>query len=711
MNLFNLATSLRGLVFLPSEVLEFGLPHEATLARRVAGTGGWRWAPLSLQTILQIDISAEDPFWIIFTDAETVDEVLTWARRQSFRPLVVSATAQSGVLARSDLTFGKVRKHVAKTLEKVIRREPNIDHKLVTECLSAWHPRKVAPSDFPDYGHNVVTPNVMALEGAGCKFEQNGPFAGEMDQNKYISIIVQSARAVLEKRSAIPFADAFRKSPPGPDIIITAPSFYLAFQTSPSVRAEAPDPVRVLMRMFQRQDDYFVRSKGPVLADVLRSDDAMMLLRLRTHEQRIHTLAIGLKGASSLAATIRLPASVNRGTGALRHLATHLRQGTRNELKMRRLFSAVQDHYRKVVAKDLLDLIQTSMTGIKLVTDAPLEWLPVGDLPLSLRFDVSRICSTPGNLMIGELVTPNLLKRSYKAYQEVLIISAFQDGDPIAEVLNDAVDARAALWSGKVQLTRMKVRTETEFVEALNSFRGGVMIFDGHGFAGTADEPGGLLIGGKPVDVWSLRGKARMPPVVILSACDTLAVDASHASAANGFLAIGARTVLGTLLPLDARAAASFIARLLHRLADYLPSAIETFGRAIRWTEIISGMLRMQLLTDLLNPFVDDHSISVKQMRKIHASGNAAINLLDPEWFEDLINAVAVETGIDIRDVRTRFRNAIATSEAIRYVQLGSPESVILDDQARLDGDRPAQVIDRGVTYVLSSDASERLSG
>jgi hypothetical protein len=234
------------------------------------------------------------------------------------------------------------------------------------------------------------------------------------------------------------------------------------------------------------------------------------------------------------------------------------------------------------------------------------------------------------------------------------------------------------------------------------------MVFDGHGFAGTADEAGGLIIGGKPCDVWSLRGKSRMPPVVILSACDTAAIDGSHASAANGFLSCGARTVLGTLLPIDARAAAIFLARLMYRLADYLPSAIRTFGRAIRWTEIISGMLRMQLLTDLLQTFVDDGRMTEEQMAKVHERGNHYINLLDPDWFEAAIAACAEETALDADLVRTRFKQAIATSDAIRYVQLGSPESLILDDQVRMDGERPNRVIDRGAIYTASTAGVSR---
>jgi hypothetical protein len=84
MDRFNQAAALRGLVFLPSKVLEFGLPPQATLVRRMAGLGGWKWAPLALDAILQLEIPAEDPFWVVFTTDDTVAPVVAWANKQRY---------------------------------------------------------------------------------------------------------------------------------------------------------------------------------------------------------------------------------------------------------------------------------------------------------------------------------------------------------------------------------------------------------------------------------------------------------------------------------------------------------------------------------------------------------------------------------------------------------------------------------------------------
>src|SRR3546814_10624722 len=90
------------------------------------------------------------------------------------------------------------------------------------------------------------------------------------------------------------------------------------------------------------------------------------------------------------------------------------------------------------------------------------------------------------------------------------------------------------------------------------------------------------------------------PPIVILSACDTHAADRNHATAANGFLALGSRSVLASVFPLHASQAAIFTARLIYRVSDYIPAAIKLFERSLTWLEVVSGMLRRPVTTDLL---------------------------------------------------------------------------------------------------------------
>lgn len=228
-----------------------------------------------------------------------------------------------------------------------------------------------------------------------------------------------------------------------------------------------------------------------------------------------------------------------------------------------------------------IDLIKEVGGPIKIVSDASLEWLPIGNLPLSLRYLCSRINVTSGNLLMDLLAPSPRVTFSPKELQKILLLSAFTDDDPLKTILRRALDVMKDRWEGKVELINATAQTREEFIEALNSFDGHILIFDGHGSDNADDPVGKLIVGNEAMDVWELRGTARVPPIVILSACDTHGIDAaSHATVGNGFLSLGARTVLATLLPVGGFSSTGFIARLIYRIADFLPAALRGKARA-----------------------------------------------------------------------------------------------------------------------------------
>jgi hypothetical protein len=318
---------------------------------------------------------------------------------------------------------------------------------------------------------------------------------------------------------------------------------------------------------------------------------------------------------------------------------------------------------------------------IKLVCDAPVEWLPVGNLPLSMRVDCSRINSTPGNLMMGQLTGTPVLTFQLADLQKILVVSSFSDDDPLKNVLTSALDAIRERWETKTELIFKAVRNQAEFIDALNGFDGCIMIFDGHG-ADNADEPvGKIVLGNEPIDVWNLRGKVRIPPIVILSACDTHGIDASsHATVGNGFLALDARTVLATLLPVGGVASAAFIGRLIYRIADFLPAMLKAAERVLNWTEVIAGMLRMLLASEMLDRLVGPPAPVDSPRGEIQTSANIEINTHDEEWYDKLLDRIAAQRGETRERIESRAAAILARSEAIRYVQLGNPETILIDD-------------------------------
>ena len=165
------------------------------------------------------------------------------------------------------------------------------------------------------------------------------------------------------------------------------------------------------------------------------------MLASRVVELNIFTVAVGLRAAQTVSAVIRLSPGVNHVFPSLSAYARSIRSTTiEGKLKTRRLFDKIQNDLRLAIEKERLDFIEERNSSIRLVCDAPIEWLPVGNLPLAMRYDCSRINATPGNLLMGQLIEPRPIVVAPDELLDILVVSAFTDDDPLRNVLTDALD-------------------------------------------------------------------------------------------------------------------------------------------------------------------------------------------------------------------------------------------------------------------------------
>ena len=407
--------------------------------------------------------------------------------------------------------------------------------------------------------------------------------------------------------------------------------------------------------------------------------------RIRSEELLTQTFGVGLLAAQTTSPVVRLSPGVNHVFASLSAYARNVR-ADRYEARRKatRLFTDIQEQLRSAVGDERIEFISRTSGPIKIISDAPIEWLPINGLPLSFARDCSRIAVTPGNVMMGELLPVQPMSIPPDALRKVLIISSFEGDDPLRNVLTDALEAVRISWETVIDLAQVRVSTVEQFVSVLNEFDGEILIFDGHG-AANADTPiSTIVIGRQQLDVWSLRGKIRCPPIVILSACDTQGIDAtSHATVGNGFIALGARTVLGTFLPVDGARSAMFVARLMHRVAEFIPAAIKAYERSVTWTEVVSGMLRMSLATEIIMATVGFPGTPA--YNALQSKANVEINAHDPNWFANLVGRIAKFRELDIGAAQALVQKVIARSDAIRYTQLGNPETILLSDDSVVD--------------------------
>ncbi len=686
--IFNFIPLLPGLVTLPPNIYDPSLPRRIRLARHAAGQSSWMITPASLPSLLKVDGSAilEKPFLVVATATkDDTDRVTTWAASLPVPILQVALGPHDAAISPGELTQTRLQSHVLAVLDALADHfapEP-IDR--LRKIVETWNEREIVAQRDDLVSHLTTLPNLLSLAAGGID-GADSPQSDERwtgrDEAAYITEIVKSYDAVQALRDDIPFQPLHRVAPAQPDVLVVAPAHYQIGWSSlaSTAPAEQRSAVRNLLNGFERQAG-FRRSYGT--EEGLRASPiAATLLRERVGELTLFAIAVGFRAASTLSAVVRVPPAVNRARGLLDQLGRLARsQHLRDRTDLERTFASVQTRLKDVVGPDLLRCIDEAAHGVKLISDAPLEWLPIGDLPLGLAHVTSRLTSTPGDLLMGQLVDTDPIGISVEAFRDILVVSSYTKDDRIGGLVQKSIEQMAPAWSrDRLNIKVIDVASVDELVSAFNAFNGPLAIFDGHGKHDADTNLGYLMIGETPINIWSLRNNMRVPPIVMLSACDTQAIGGSHATAANGFLSIGARTVLGTLLPVHAVDAAVFVARMMLRIAEFVPAAIRQYGRGILWSEMVTGLLRMTVLSDLIMDMRAKKLIDDEQYHRIGSYGNGVINALAPDWLDRIKQAVIRETGIRPGELDRRIRAIIAKSDAIRYSQLGNPETIVIGD-------------------------------
>ncbi|ALN61497.1 hypothetical protein GLA29479_612 [Lysobacter antibioticus] len=402
---------------------------------------------------------------------------------------------------------------------------------------------------------------------------------------------------------------------------------------------------------------------------------AAALLSVRQHELRLTGAGVGALSANSMQPTLRLPNGVNFHGGILREIERHAdRADPRGRALLQKNYLELARSMHKQIHPDILDDIHHHQGQITLVADAPLEWLRIDGLPLMIRHELSRIGMTPGNQMLSQCIEMGMKVLPEDALQEILVIRSFAEDDPIRMHLSRAIDICEC---NTVKVTFVDVASRAELIARLNEFSGAIAVFDCHGGHDGDDSHGWLHIGKEKIDVWQLAHVARVPPIVVLSACSTFALAGSHASVANGLLRSGAITVLGTFLPVNSQRSAAFVARLLLRLDQFLPAIRASGVKIITWRAFVSAFMRMAYATDLLYLFITEKQwLEHDRFARISVKANMDINTLHPRWYRRLLRRIGAAAGRPIEEVTAVIENESPLLETMYYCQIGRPETI-----------------------------------
>lgn len=662
---------------------------------RLLGQTGIRIIPLEVQHLKSLQVPLFHPFWVMIGSRSVDNAIGDWCRSQAIPIIHTTLDSENpGVPHLANISNVQISKHVASVQAYLNRVRPELGHTISTlirplnrekfKSKAATHTRR---------SHNCTLANEMLCDWLRLELQPGVPIDIE-GEGPYIEAIVSSIEPIRERRAEIMADERWKQrsryypQPISIDLVVAVPSMYQLHFTEKSIynsfatKKESREAARIY--------GYLVKAKSYSLAipidksdqfeSALRTDHLSRgLMNERDTELQFFTALTAFVGANSLAPVVRLPARANHLGESLRKLGDCFRRSGRSGDKgIFRNYQELVDGLHSCVPDEFARIIGESK-AIKIIADCPLELFPINGFPLFLQSVVSRIPAMPANLMAKHILASASVELSPAALNDILVVRTLAPDDPIYGSLEKTL----SFWSSQSPTyPRYRIVDVTDadsFVTALNQNPVPVMILDGHSYHKSGGfENGSIRMHDQDVDIWNLRGRVRIPPIVILSSCDTHPMDASHASVANGFLHLGAISVLGTMLPVDARDSAIFTARFLLRLSEFVPAILKNH-LAIRWSEVVNAMLRLSWVTEVLmrmEKVKSDLNLTKGQWSQIVPETFADINACNPNWLSKFIALLSKKINRDITETRRILSTQTPFVDTIRYVQLGSPERI-----------------------------------
>mgnify|MGYP000146651438 CR=1 FL=1 len=187
-----------------------------------------------------------------------------------------------------------------------------------------------------------------------------------------------------------------------------------------------------------------------------------------------------------------------------------------------------------------------------------------------------------------------------------------------------------------------------------------------------------IYLKNEAVSIYDLVKDAKIPPIVVLSSCDTSPIDRNHFSVANGFLSGGAKTVLASALPILSKEASTFIVRLMLRLKEFLPIVINKEKKSLRWSSFMSGMIRRTFYTELIDFLVEKGKVKSDEKYNLISRCGIIVDPVRENFHSEIISLISNEINVSAEEVERIIDEELVLPECLKYLQLGNPERVVI---------------------------------
>ena len=277
-----------------------------------------------------------------------------------------------------------------------------------------------------------------------------------------------------------------------------------------------------------------------------------------------------------------------------------------------------------------VDFIKEDCAQIVAMSDLPIEWMMIDNVPLGFSHDVCRLPETPIQNLLSQYVeskfTPFVIPKD--VLKRTLVV--YGNNEKAFVMAQGAVEA----LKEELGFQTRRCLSRESFFEVVKELNPLLLIIDTHGGIDPDTHQSFLMMGNDVVtgdDVIKNGIDARL---VFLSACNTFPAYNTVSSIANAFFEAGAMAVTTSYMPLDLIPATTLYCRLLNNLSRAAKGNIHR-----NWLSFMSHLLRTSY---------------------IHSPMQNHLEMMNPEWSKTL--AELTTNSMDFHKRREIYENLNSNS-------------------------------------------------
>ncbi len=308
-------------------------------------------------------------------------------------------------------------------------------------------------------------------------------------------------------------------------------------------------------------------------------------------EQRFLACQTACLASRSLA----IPLQLRSVPGDMHNRIRDLNQAIKtNSRKCTKLFREVEQGLSDVLPSAVREWLCIGDSPVVLFSDLPFEWALIDDWPLCLTRPVSRI---PTGLSQWDALNMTLeaqISINSRTPGKVLVLDLIAQDDPIRIHSDIFISTSEELSQNYIYA---KPANAAEFRDIIERTSPEIVVLDSHGRYDQSKDEVWINLPDGPASVDQLLPDTQVPPVWILSACDTSVTGAMRGCFVRRLLYRGAVCVIASLASVDALTASIFVGRLLTAIFNpNQPNQHRSLDQVIFSTQLTTALLYDPLL-------------------------------------------------------------------------------------------------------------------